>query len=232
MICFRKLLRDASDAMFKVYICILIALLSIFNITFSIYFFDKVPLFFDYFKGNLLPEFTGMVLEILLFIFVIDVLRDSERERQEKLKLLAMHKEKVDIERRLRSQLRALVRRVFEEVELNGNVVGLNFKFHASEYEDNQNTLACLRNMLSEELDSTAFAENLINSAQFELPMLLSLASVNSSLSGRHLKAWMCIIFYLKQISENKNNNIKENTEKLIDWIRMFDKVSHNQKLV
>ncbi len=226
----RKLLSEASDAMFKVYIGIFLLVVLIFKTTVTFYFLDSNASFLEYFKGNLLPEFTGMVVELMLFIFVIDVLRDSERKNQERLKSIAEHNEKVEIEHRLRHQLRILVRRVFEDVDLDGSNTGANFKFHASEHEENQKTLRVLKSMLSDELDSNVFADNLVQSALFELPMIMSLSSVNSNLSGRHLKAWMAIIFFLKQISEKKN--LKDNTERLIDWIAMFDKFSFQQKLV
>ena len=226
----RKLLSEASDAMFKVYIGIFLLVVLILKTTVTFYFLDSNASFLEYFKGNLLPEFTGMVVELMLFIFVIDVLRDSERKNQERLKSIAEHNEKVEIEHRLRHQLRILVRRVFEDVDLDGSNTGANFKFHASEHEENQKTLRVLKSMLSDELDSNVFADNLVQSALFELPMIMSLASVNSNLSGRHLKAWMAIIFFLKQISEKKN--LKDNTERLIDWIAMFDKFSFQQKLV
>ncbi|HDY8067498.1 hypothetical protein ABMX65_22185 [Vibrio vulnificus] len=226
----RKLLSEASDAMFKVYIGIFLLVVLIFKTTVTFYFLDSNASFLEYFKGNLLPEFTGMVVELMLFIFVIDVLRDSERKNQERLKSIAEHNEKVEIEHRLRHQLRILVRRVFEDVDLDGSNTGANFKFHASEHEENQKTLRVLKSMLSDELDSNVFADNLVQSALFELPMIMSLASVSSNLSGRHLKAWMAIIFFLKQISEKKN--LKDNTERLIDWIGMFDKFSFQQKLV
>ena len=226
----RKLLSEASDAMFKVYIGIFLLVVLILKTTVTFYFLDSNASFLEYFKGNLLPEFTGMVVELMLFIFVIDVLRDSERKNQERLKSMAEHNEKVEIEHRLRHQLRILVRRVFEDVDLDGSNTGANFKFHASEHEENQKTLRVLKSMLSDELDSNVFADNLVQSALFELPMIMSLASVNSNLSGRHLKAWMAIIFFLKQISEKKN--LKDNTERLIDWIAMFDKFSFQQKLV
>ncbi|KOR94653.1 hypothetical protein LO82_21910 [Vibrio vulnificus] len=216
--------------MFKVYIGIFLLVVLIFKTTVTFYFLDSNASFLEYFKGNLLPEFTGMVVELMLFIFVIDVLRDSERKNQERLKSIAEHNEKVEIEHRLRHQLRILVRRVFEDVDLDGSNTGANFKFHASEHEENQKTLRVLKSMLSDELDSNVFADNLVQSALFELPMIMSLASVSSNLSGRHLKAWMAIIFFLKQISEKKN--LKDNTERLIDWIGMFDKFSFQQKLV
>ncbi|HIF9230619.1 hypothetical protein [Photobacterium damselae] len=225
-----RLLSEASDAMFKVYIGIFLLVVLIFKTTATFYLLDSTTSFLEYFKGNLLPEFTGMIVELMLFIFVIDVLRDSERKNQERLKSEAEHNEKVEIEHRLRHQLRILVRRVFEDVDLDKSNTGANFKFHASEHKENQETLQALKSMLSDELDSNVFADNLVQSALFELPMIMSLASVNSNLSGRHLKAWMAIIFFLKQISEKKN--LKDNTERLIDWIAMFDKFSFQQKLI
>ncbi|PSW10333.1 hypothetical protein C9J01_19185 [Photobacterium rosenbergii] len=225
-----KVMREASDSMFKVYVCIFIVVLALIRVTFSIYFLDKEPYLSEYFSGNLLPELTGMIIELLLFIFVIDFLRDTERAKQEQDKQFALHKEKVEIEHRLRAQLRVFVRRVFEDVKLGNGETGVDFKFHASEHTENQKTLKILKSMLAEELESSTFADNLIASADFELPLMHSLSSVTADLSGRHLKAWMNIVFYLKQVALKKN--VKENTEKLIDWIAMFDKFSYQQKLV
>lgn len=167
---------------------------------------------------------------MVLFIFVIDVVRASEAAKQEYNKEMSLKNGKIEIEHRLRSQLRALLRRVFEEVELSDGVTGAKFKFHSSEHDENQSALALLKEKLTDELGSSSFSENLILAAEFELPMMLSLVSVNAELSGRHLKAWMNIIFYLKQISND--SNIQENTAKLIDWIAMFDKFSYQQKLI
>ncbi|QJY41267.1 hypothetical protein HND97_16320 [Vibrio cholerae] len=89
-----------------------------------------------------------------------------------------------------------MVRRVFIDVDLDDSNTGANFKFHASEHEENQETLRVHKSMLSDELDSNVFSDNLVPSALFELPMIMSLAKVNSHQSGRHLKAWMAIVFF------------------------------------
>ncbi|MGK8675392.1 hypothetical protein [Serratia marcescens] len=225
-----RVLSEASDSIFRIYVCIFIAFVFIIKITFSIYGFDSNPLFSSYFSDNLLPEITGMIIEMVLFIFVIDVVRASEAAKQEHNKEMSLQNGKIEIEHRLRSQLRALLRRVFEEVELSDGVTGAKFKFHSSEHDENQSALVLLKEKLTDELGSSSFSENLILAAEFELPMMLSLVSVNAELSGRHLKAWMNIIFYLKQISND--SNIQENTAKLIDWIAMFDKFSYQQKLI
>ena len=75
------------------------------------------------------------------------MLRDSERKNQERLKSIAEHNEKVDIEHRLRHQLRILtVGGCLKIVDLDSSNTGANFKFHASEHEENsRNSLLSIK---------------------------------------------------------------------------------------
>ncbi len=81
---------DSSRAMQNVYIGLILLFLSLLRITLEIYPTTEqnengitYPLW-DYFSGNLLPEISGMVIEVLLFLFVIDVIREFERVKLEK----------------------------------------------------------------------------------------------------------------------------------------------------
>ena len=47
-------------------------------------FIEKIN-YSDYFQGNLLPEFTGVILEFIIILYIIDHLQ-KKNERQNKIK--------------------------------------------------------------------------------------------------------------------------------------------------
>ncbi|MCL9777629.1 hypothetical protein M9196_23305, partial [Vibrio sp. S4B1] len=135
----------------------------------------------------------------------------------------------VMLERRLRAQLRFLLRRVFEDTELVDGSNISSFLFHAIDHKANQRTLNVLKQTLHGEAQSESFKENLLHTCQMELSLILALTQVCSGLSDRHVKAWMSIAYYLQQV--NTQSNMIHNTEKLISWIAFFDKQTLTQGL-
>ncbi|MUH98168.1 hypothetical protein GNP63_16675 [Aliivibrio fischeri] len=232
---------DSSRAMQNVYIGLILLFLSLLRITLEIYPTTEqnengitYPLW-DYFSGNLLPEISGMVIEVLLFLFVIDVIREFERVKLEKkaeleLKRLEENQKlselrrKIEIERRLRHQLRVLIRRIFEDVEIIHEETCADFKFHANKYLENQTLFVELMSKVSEETVDSAFYEEAANLAKFELELLMSITQSCTELSSQHMKSWMNILFFLKQLSIGKEVN--ESAIKLISNIANFEKCS------
>ncbi|MEI8592900.1 hypothetical protein [Photobacterium sp. Hal280] len=134
------------------------------------------------------------------------------------------------LERRLRAQLRFLIRRIFDDVELPNGTMGNTFLFHAAEHEKNQETINEFKNALVDEIHSDTFKENLLEVCLTELPLILALSPVCSELSDRHVKAWMSIAHYIQQI--NVGNNIYQNMDRVLAWIAFFDKQTVNQGLI
>ncbi|MGL5041207.1 MAG: hypothetical protein ACRC6D_14135 [Aeromonas sp.] len=83
---------------------------------------------------------------------------------------------------------------------------------------------------MREEAQSESFKDNLHESCQSELSLILALTPVCSGLSDRHVKAWMSIAHYLQQI--NTKNDVAKNTKQLLSWIAFFDKQTVNKNLV
>ncbi|WP_167816885.1 hypothetical protein [Aliivibrio fischeri] len=220
---------DSSRKMQNVYITVFIVALTLLRITIEIYTSDSDPTLAGYLAGNLLPELSGMIIELFVLLFIIEAIQSSERKRQKELLQTKVLEKQVMLERRLRAQLRFLLRRVFHDVKYGDDEEIITFLFHATEHEKNQQTLDNLKLALSANIESKTFLQNLIKTCESELPLLLSLSPVCSQLSDRHVKAWMSIAFYLNQIvSENEPHN---NADKLIGWIAYFDKQTDKQSL-
>jgi hypothetical protein len=223
--------RTSTIEMQNALICIFIILVLILKLTLE--FYGTGEELAQYFKGNLLPELTGMIIEMIIILLFIDVIRKREEIRKEEALASAELNRRIDIERRLRSQLRLLTRSIFTEVELDSGYIIENFLFHADEQLFNRQVLTEIERGLIEEVDASAINENLINTAKFELPILMSLASTSSLLSDRHMKAWMTIIYYLKLIAEShiEENKVPEYAINVVRWIKLFDKHTYNQDL-
>jgi len=232
---------DSSRAMQNVYIGLILFFLSLLRITLEAYPVTELiegsvtyPLW-DYFSGNLLPEMSGMVIEVLLFLFVIDVIREFEKakiEQQVEAEKVRIKEEqqsnelrrKIQIERRLRHQLRVLVRRIFEDLDIAHDETCAEFKFHANRYIENQPMFVLLSSRISEESADSNFYEEAKNLASFELELLMAVTQLCTELSDKHMKTWMNILFFLKQLSIGQK--VDESTLELIKNIANFEKWS------
>lgn len=223
-------LKNASRHMQNIYIVLCIAALLIIRITLSIYTLDSNPSLVEYLSGNLLPEVSGMVIELILILFVVEAIQSSEKKRIDKLKEADSHHKQVMIERRLRAQLRFLLKSIFEDIELPDGSNISQFLFHAIDHEQNQRMINVLKQVLYTEAKTDTFNENLLVSSQLELPLILALSPLCSDLSDRHVKAWMSIAHYLQKI--NSQSNMEQNAERLLSWIALFDKQTVNEGLV
>ncbi|EGR3921915.1 hypothetical protein DDN45_18400, partial [Vibrio cholerae] len=228
-----RLFLDSSRGMQNVYIGLILLFLSLLRITLEIYPTVAViddrnafPLW-EYFTGNLLPELSGMVIEVLLFLFVIDVIREVERSRIEKEQKRLDFQRKVEIEHRLRHQLRILIRRIFKDVEIEHDETCAEFKFHADKYIENQRLFDLLGAKIAEESVDSHFYEEAKKLAGFELDLLMAVTQLCTELSYDHMKTWMNILFFLKRISIGQN--IDERTVYLVKNISAFEQHSHKQ---
>lgn len=223
-------LANASRHMQNVYILVFIAIAFILKVTLSIYTSESNPTLIDYIAGNLLPEVTGMLIELVLILVVVEAIQSGESKKRKQAELDKIHRKQVMLERRLRAQLRFLLKRIFEDTDLiNGSSIS-TFLFHAANHEANQHMISVLRQTLFEEGQSESFRENLHDSCQSELSLILALTPVCSGLSDRHVKAWMSIAHYLQQI--NTKNDVVQNADKLLSWIAFFDKQTVSQNLI
>ncbi|EPI2684892.1 hypothetical protein ACS0KM_003793 [Vibrio cholerae] len=223
-------LANASRHMQNLYILVFIAIAFTLRITLSIYTSESDPTLVEYIAGNLLPEVTGMLIEIVLILVVVEAIQSGESKKRKQVELDKIHRNQVMLERRLRAQLRFLLKRIFGDTDLIDGSSISTFLFHASNHEANQHMISVLKQTLFEEAKSESFKENLHESCQSELSLILALTPVCSGLSDRHVKAWMSIAHYLQQI--NTKNDVAQNADKLLSWIAFFDKQTVSQNLV
>lgn len=225
-------LANVSRHMQNVYIIIFIVAAFILRITLNIYTSESEPSLAEYVAGNLLPEIIGMLIELMLILVVVEAIQSTEIKRRKKAELAESHRKQVMLERRLRAQLRFLLKRIFENTELVDGKSISKFLFHASEHQSNQRKLNVLKQTLvrveEDQLDN--FKENLLQCCKEELALILSLTPVCSGLSDRHVKAWMSIGHYIQQINAEKN--VYQDAERLISWIAFFDKQTVSQNLI
>jgi len=184
----------------------------------------------EYASSNLLPEFTGMIIELVLILFVVDAIQNKERKDRESNEASEKKHKQIMLERRLRAQLRFVVRQIFEDVIINDGTTGKDFLFHAADHFKNQEDINNFKQAVNEEILSESFRENLINVCLHEQSLILALSPVCSELSDRHVKAWMAIAHYLQKIMTG--NNSLQNTERLLSWITFFDKQTFIQGLI
>ncbi len=118
---------------------------------------------------------------------------------------------------------------MFRDYKLSNGVLGCDFLFHARDYLDNQQVFVELSADITKDGEESYFFKEATQCASFELDILLSIAQLNATLSDEHMKIWMYIIYFLKQIS--LNNNVIENMQSLLGNIANFEKASRAQKL-
>ena len=98
-------LANASRHMQNVYLLVFIAIAFIFRITLSIYTSESDPTLVEYIAGNLLPEVTGMLIELVLILVVVEAIQSGESKKRKQAELDKIHRKQVMLERRLRAQL-------------------------------------------------------------------------------------------------------------------------------
>ncbi|HCT7942120.1 hypothetical protein QCH01_09215 [Raoultella ornithinolytica] len=179
-------------------------------------FFIKSINYIDYFEGNLLPEFTGVILEFIIILYIIDHLQ-KKNERQNKVKA----------EKRLREMF------IFFFNTLNKHVpesyrVG---KFYGSEHEKNSKELMSLKGYI----ETHGLAESAIKDIRIhcknDIDLFNSFVPVVATLEENHLKAWMRISYYMNAIITERETT-QDSVLKIIEKIQLFDDESFRKKLV
>ncbi|MCL9777619.1 hypothetical protein M9196_23255, partial [Vibrio sp. S4B1] len=77
----------------NVYLLVFIALAFVVRITLSIY--DTEPTLAEYVSGNLLPEITGMLVELVLILVVVEAIQSTELKRRQEAELAESHQKQV-----------------------------------------------------------------------------------------------------------------------------------------
>ena len=178
-------------------------------------FIEKIN-YSDYFQGNLLPEFTGVILEFIIILYIIDHLQ-KKNERQNKIKA----------EKRLREMF------IFFFKTLNKHVpescrVG---KFYGKDHEENKQELTSLKTYI----ENHGLSENAIKDIRIhcknDIDLFNSFVPVVATLEEKHLKAWMRISYYMNAIVTERETT-QGSVIKIIEKIQLFDDESFKKNLI
>ena len=174
----------------------------------------------SYYKDSLIPELTGMFFELLIILFVFN-------KWQERLDI----QNKIDKERILRKYI------IFTINQLRTfSSIPTSFSFYGENHNENHATLNSLRDevkALSEEQVYISVGKTIKNHCKTDVDAITALLPVAADLSKEHFKSWSRMVFYVKKLSfdDISDKELKENTVKLIEYIREFDDASFKNKI-
>lgn len=171
-----------------------------------------------YYKSSLIPEFTGMFLELLIILVVFN----KWQERVD-------NQNKIDKERILRKYIIFTINKlkVFDSIPTT-------FSFYGENHKENHTVLNNLRDEmknLSEEEISDKIGKVFILHCKVDIDAITALLPVAADLSKEHFKVWSRVVFYVKTLSIENNKDMKKNMIKLIGYIKEFDDASFENKI-
>ncbi|MFM5368122.1 hypothetical protein ACET85_20865 [Aeromonas veronii] len=95
---------NATRNMQSLYIIVFILAAFLLRTTLYLYTSQSEITLEDYAANNLLPEVTGMVIELVLILFVVDAIQSKEKKDRENNETLEKRHKQIMLERRLRAQ--------------------------------------------------------------------------------------------------------------------------------
>ncbi|WP_460188078.1 hypothetical protein [Thiomicrorhabdus hydrogeniphila] len=168
-----------------------------------------------YFYNNLIPELTGIAVELIVILIVFNYWQESSKK--EKL---------ITIERRLREYLIFFLRHNFNNLppELK---VG---RFYGVDHGKNQETLEQLRLHIKHDGLKSANIETIIKYCKRDCTTLENLLPVAAELTNEHFKSWSRIVFFINNIAKN-TTSVEQDVMDIIQNIKRFDNASTSHKL-
>lgn len=184
--------------------------------------FLSIPLFIDgikytdYASENLLPEFTGVILEFVIILYVIDYIQ-KKNERDNKIKA----------EKRLREMFIFFFNKLNDHVPENCRIGS----FYGREHDKNKRQMSLMKAHIEKHgLDEKAIREIRIH-CKGDIDLFNSFIPVVATLEEQHLKAWTRISYYMNAIITERET-VQFSVIKIIDKIQTFDDASYNNKLI
>lgn len=181
----------------------------------------------EYYKLSLIPELTGMFLEL----FIVLVVFNKWQERLE-------NQNKKEKERILRKYIIFIMKRMKDF-----NSVPSSFSFYAENHNENHAVLSQLRDEICD-LGNVDIYEKIgdkfIRHCNVDIDAITALLPVASDLSKDHFRVWSRIVFYVKTISlmdiSSSDNNqskveFKQHISKLVEYVKDFDDASFRHKI-
>ena len=169
----------------------------------------------SYFVGNLTPEITGVCLELLIIIWVLD--KWQERNKKKKL---------ISLERRLREYLIFFLKHNFKTLPQELRVGKFFGKDHAKNIEQLDALLQYIKKNGLTEKEVISIQEHCSRDSS----TLDNLLPVASELTNEHFKAWCRIVYFVNCIAKS-NEPVSKATIDIIQNIKKFDTASFNRKL-
>ena len=168
-----------------------------------------------YFYNNLIPELTGIAIELIVILIVFNYWQESSKK--EKL---------ITIERRLREYLIFFLRHNFNNMPSELKVG----RFYGVDHSTNQDILEMLRIHIKNEGLKSADVETIIKYCKRDCTTLENLLPVAAELTNEHFKSWSRIVFFVNNIAKN-TTSVEQDVMDIIQNIKRFDNASDSHKL-
>lgn len=168
-----------------------------------------------YFINNLVPELTGVAVELIFILIVFNYWQESSKK-----------KKLVTIERRLREYLIFFLRYNFNAMPADLKVG----RFYGADHDKNQSYLENLRLHVQNSGLKSKDLESIINYCKRDISTLENLLPVASELTNEHFKSWSRIVYFVNNIAKN-NTSVEQDVMNIIQNIKRFDNASNNKGL-
>lgn len=168
-----------------------------------------------YFVGNLIPEFIGVCVDLIIILKVFEVWQ----QRDERRKL-------IKVERRLREFLIFFLNHTCQDFP----VASRPGRFYGTDYEQNQKSLTAL---ISHIKDSGLSEENVLKIQAYcksQHDIINNMIPVSSELENDHFKSWVRIAYFMNAVAIGQEKT-SHALIKILENIKRFDKESHDKKL-
>lgn len=168
-----------------------------------------------YFVNNLVPELTGVAIELIVILLVFNYWQESSKKRK-----------LITIERRLREYLIFFLRYNFNSMPPDLKVG----RFYGEDHDKNQKTLERLRLHIQSKGLRSGDLESIINHCKRDSNTLENLLPVASELTNEHFKSWSRIVHFVNNIAKS-TISVEQDVMDIIQNIKRFDNASYKKGL-
>ena len=165
----------------------------------------------SYFDGNLMPEITGMLLELAIVLVIVDRWQEQNRVNQLIIK-----------EKRLREYLIFILRHGFKTLPRELRVG----KFYGEEHKENIQYLDKLLDYIVSDGLTTIQIDDMRSQCDVDLNTFGNLLPVASELTDEHFKAWSRILYFMGRITKNLGDD-EESIKYIINNIKRYENASY-----
>ena len=169
----------------------------------------------SYFVGNLTPEITGVLIELLIILLVFD--KWQEHSKRKKL---------ISLERRLREYLIFFLKHNFKSLPKEYRIGQFFGKDHTKNIEEIEKLHKYITDNGLSEIEIISIQEHCTR----EVETFGNLLPVASELTNNHFKAWCRIVYFINCIA-NRKEPIGTATIDILQNIKRFDTASHERSL-